>query len=103
MKEVIGKIPITHKLKHKDYGLTDSPSPFFSISSIFLSYILKNGKYIRNDIAYSATAMGFVTPTHIMPPWTLPAPIGAYLATGGDWRAIVLVFINKERYCYIYK
>ena len=38
--------------------------------------------------------MGFVTPTHIMPPWTLPAPIGAYLATGGDWRAIVLVFIN---------
>src|SRR5699024_11967618 len=30
----------------------------------------------------------------VKPPWTLPAPIGAYLATGGDWRAIVLVIIN---------
>lgn len=26
------------------------------------------------------------------PPWVLPAPIGAYLATGFDWRAIVLSF-----------
>ncbi|WP_242298859.1 PTS sugar transporter subunit IIC [Bacillus cereus group sp. BfR-BA-01382] len=49
---------------------------------------------VTATIAYAATAMGFVTPTHIMPPWTLPAPIGAYLATGGDWRAIALVFIN---------
>ncbi|PED88742.1 PTS sugar transporter subunit IIC [Bacillus cereus] len=49
---------------------------------------------VTATIAYAATAMEFVTPTHIMPPWTLPAPIGAYLATGGDWRAIVLVFIN---------
>ncbi|MDZ4529769.1 PTS sugar transporter subunit IIC [Bacillus cereus] len=49
---------------------------------------------VTATIAYAATAMGFVTPTHIMPPWTLPAPIGAYLATGGDWRAIVLFFIN---------
>ncbi|MGN4757078.1 PTS sugar transporter subunit IIC [Bacillus cereus group sp. MYBK227-2] len=49
---------------------------------------------VTATIAYAATAMGFVTPTHIMPPWTLPAPIGAYLATGGDWRAIVLLFIN---------
>ena len=49
---------------------------------------------VTATIAYAATAMGFVTPAHIMPPWTLPAPIGAYLATGGDWRAIVLVFIN---------
>lgn len=23
-------------------------------------------------------------------PWTLPGPIGAFLATGSDWRAIVL-------------
>ncbi|WP_242303896.1 PTS sugar transporter subunit IIC [Bacillus cereus group sp. BfR-BA-01350] len=49
---------------------------------------------VTATIAYAATAMGFVTSTHIMPPWTLPAPIGAYLATGGDWRAIVLVLIN---------
>ena len=30
----------------------------------------------------------------VQPPWTLPAPIGAYLATGGDWRAILLVIVN---------
>jgi PTS system cellobiose-specific IIC component len=30
----------------------------------------------------------------VQPPWTLPAPIGAYLTTGGDWRAIILVLIN---------
>jgi len=29
-----------------------------------------------------------------VPPWVLPAPIGAYLATGFDWRAIVLTLIN---------
>ncbi|HGH7183172.1 PTS sugar transporter subunit IIC [Bacillus cereus] len=49
---------------------------------------------VTATIAYAATTMGLVTPTHIMPPWTLPAPIGAYLATGGDWRAVVLVLIN---------
>lgn len=27
-------------------------------------------------------------------PWTLPAPIGAFLTTGGDWRAIVLCLVN---------
>ncbi len=45
-------------------------------------------------IAYIATAIGLVSPTYIMVPWTLPAPIGAYLSTGGDWRAVILVFVN---------
>ena len=34
---------------------------------------------VTATVAIFRTAMGFVTPTHIMPPWTLPAPIGAYL------------------------
>lgn len=45
-------------------------------------------------IAYIATSIGMVNPTYVMVPWTLPAPIGAYLATGGDWRAVVLVLVN---------
>ncbi len=49
---------------------------------------------ITSSLSYFATVFGFVTPTYIMPPWTLPAPIGAYLATGGDWRAVLLVIIN---------
>lgn len=45
-------------------------------------------------LSYYAMLWGFVSKPYILVPWTLPAPIGAYLATGGDWRAIVLVFVN---------
>ena len=38
----------------------------------------------------------------VLAPWTLPAPIGAYLATGGDWRAIILVLINIAIVTVIY-
>ena len=41
-------------------------------------------------IAYVCTAMGLVSRVSVSAPWTLPGPIGAYLATGGDWRAAVL-------------
>ncbi|PFK36704.1 PTS lactose transporter subunit IIC [Bacillus cereus] len=49
---------------------------------------------IGATIAYVATSIGLVNPTYVMVPWTLPAPIGAYLSTGGDWRAIILVLVN---------
>lgn len=49
---------------------------------------------VTATISYFATNVGLITATFIKPPWTLPAPIGAYLATGGDWRAVILVFIN---------
>lgn len=49
---------------------------------------------ITATISYLATLWGFVHPTYILVPWTLPAPLGAYLATGGDIRALVLVLIN---------
>jgi PTS system cellobiose-specific IIC component len=39
---------------------------------------------------------------HIMAPWTLPAPVGAYLATGGDWRAVVLMAANFALAALIY-
>ena len=41
-------------------------------------------------IAYGATAAGLVNRVSVNAPWTLPGPIGAYLATGADWRAIIL-------------
>ena len=37
--------------------------------------------------------LGFVDRVQLIAPWTLPGPIGAYLATGGDWRAAVLNII----------
>lgn len=44
-------------------------------------------------IAWVATSLGMVSKVVFTAPWTLPGPIGAYLATGGDWRAIVLSVI----------
>lgn len=38
--------------------------------------------------------LGWVHMMFVQPPWTLPAPIGAFLATGGDWRAIILCLVN---------
>ncbi|MBW6409067.1 PTS sugar transporter subunit IIC [Clostridium weizhouense] len=52
------------------------------------------GPLITGCISYFAMALNLVAKPVVMAPWTLPAPIGAYLATGGDWRAIVLVLIN---------
>jgi PTS system cellobiose-specific IIC component len=49
---------------------------------------------ITSTLSYFATVLGFVHPTYILVPWTLPAPIGAFLATGGDWNAVILVIVN---------
>lgn len=49
---------------------------------------------VTATLSYVVTTIGLVSPTYVMVPWTLPAPIGAYLATGGDWRAIILVLVN---------
>ena len=45
-------------------------------------------------IAFFATAWGFVNPVVINVNWVMPAGISGFLATGGDWRAIVLTAIN---------
>lgn len=41
-------------------------------------------------IAWIVTSLGLVGKVVFTAPWTLPGPIGAFLATGGDWRAAVL-------------
>ncbi|SCZ01947.1 PTS sugar transporter subunit IIC [Alkaliphilus peptidifermentans] len=52
------------------------------------------GPMITGILTYFAMALNLVGRPYILAPWTLPAPIGAYLATGGDWRAVILVLIN---------
>lgn len=52
------------------------------------------GPIITTIITYAAMYFNIVARPSVLPPWTLPAPIGAYLATGGDWKAFVLVVIN---------
>lgn len=54
-------------------------------------------------VAWIVTSMGLVNHVVVTAPWTLPGPIGAYLATGGDWRAAVLcvVLIIISVVCYL--
>ena len=53
-------------------------------------------------IAWFATKAGLVAAVTVTAPWTLPGPIGAFLATGGDWRAAVLniILIVVSVICY---
>jgi cellobiose PTS system EIIC component len=44
--------------------------------------------------AYAALHWNLVTRPYLEMPWTLPAPIGAFLSTGGDPRAVVLQMMN---------
>lgn len=59
---------------------------------LFVPFLL--GPLLMGVTAWFAMQFGLVTKPYILVPWTLPAPIGAYLATGGDWRAIVLATVN---------
>lgn len=45
---------------------------------------------VNATIAYIALSTGMVNRLVAIPPWTLPGPIGAFIATGGDYRAIIL-------------
>lgn len=57
---------------------------------------------VTATIAWFVTKAGLVNPVTVTAPWTLPGPIGAFLATGGDWRAAVLntVLIVVSIICY---
>ncbi len=41
-------------------------------------------------ISYIATSIGFISPCVSLVPWTTPPLVSAFLATAGDWRAVVV-------------
>ena len=49
--------------------------------------------FINTTVAYFATSSGLVSPTYIAAPWTLPTPLLMFLATGYDWKAIILALV----------
>lgn len=49
---------------------------------------------VMTIITWGAINLGIVPPNVILAPWTFPAPIGAYLSSGGSWAAAVLTIIN---------
>ncbi len=48
---------------------------------------------VTATLAWMATSVGLVSKVVVTAPWTLPGPIGAFMATGGDWKAAVLNII----------
>lgn len=48
---------------------------------------------VMGTVSWFAMSAGLVSKVVLLAPWTLPGPIGAYLATGGDLRASVLNII----------
>jgi PTS system cellobiose-specific IIC component len=47
---------------------------------------------VSTAIGWLATRFGLMSRMFINPPWTTPAMLQAWLATGGDWRAVVIQF-----------
>jgi len=45
-------------------------------------------------VAYLAFQLNWVSRPYLEIPWTLPAPAGAFLSTGGDVRALALQIFN---------
>ncbi len=48
---------------------------------------------IGGIIGYYATAIGFVKPLSVYLPWTTPPFISGFLASGGDWKVILIQII----------
>ncbi|WP_285023735.1 PTS sugar transporter subunit IIC [Lactococcus garvieae] len=69
------------------FGMPLMMNPVFTIPFVVNPIIL-------TITSYSAIKLGLVNGFVANVPWTLPAPIGAYLATGNDWRVIILVVVN---------
>lgn len=45
-------------------------------------------------VAYWATRLQFVNPLVAQQPWPTPIGIGAFIGTGGDWRAIIVAILS---------
>ncbi|MCI1894155.1 MAG: PTS transporter subunit EIIC [Lactobacillus sp.] len=59
--------------------------------------------FVLSILGYALTAMGWVSRTVVFIPWMTPPLISGYLATGGDWRAVVIqiVFIALATAMYL--
>jgi PTS system cellobiose-specific IIC component len=67
------------------FGLPIFLNPIIGIPFIFIPVI-------NTFIAFAVTELGFIGHTFVMPPWTTPSVLCAFLSTM-DWRASVLVLV----------
>ncbi|MGN1272279.1 MAG: PTS sugar transporter subunit IIC [Lactobacillus sp.] len=69
------------------FGLPLVLNPYFGIPFVL-------APVAASIVTYFAMSLHLVSRTIALVPWTLPGPIGAFMSTGFDWRAIVLNIIN---------
>ncbi len=91
MGKTLGKVVIIPSIFNINepiiFGLPIVLNPYFAAP--FILAPIADG-----IITWFAMITHLVNRTIALVPWTLPAPIGAYMATGFDWRAIILTIIN---------
>lgn len=63
-------------------------NPYFAVPMIVAPLVMGLITYFIMGVLH------FVSYPIAIVPWTLPAPIGALMATGFDWRAVVLAIVN---------
>lgn len=57
---------------------------------------------VSATIGYLGISLGFVKPIVALQPWPTPLGISAFLATGGDWKAVVLALASVAAATIIY-
>lgn len=77
------------------FGAPVVMNPYFLIPFI-------GAPIVTGIISYFAFALHLVTYPFATAPWMIPAPIGAFLACGLDWRALVLSLFNVVVAIFIY-
>jgi len=69
------------------FGVPTVLNPYFFFPVVFVQPIL-------TAITWLVLHFGWVTKPFIYVPWSTPEPFYPWLATGGDWRALVLLAVN---------
>ena len=70
------------------FGVPVVMNPFFAIPFIVAPVVMGIISYLAMGVLH------IVSYPIAVAPWTLPAPLGAMMATGLDWRAAVLAIVN---------
>lgn len=69
------------------FGLPIVLNPILAIPFVVSPLVL-------TTISYIAVSSGLVSKTVAVTPWAMPPFLSGFIATGGDWRAIILTAIN---------
>ena len=68
--------------------------------SLMIPFVL--GPIIGTTIGYVMTAIGFIKPLTVLVPWTIPPFVNGFLASGGDWKVVLVQIIIVAVHVILY-